>query len=104
MKTRQAESDEFYRKVTPSHVSEDEARVLRQSMAGMLWSKQFFFFDVDKWLSEHGEDPMKGSKRVMRNSEWFHMLNQHVISMPDKWEFPWYAGGIWLFKPLLCLR
>jgi hypothetical protein len=92
MKTRQAESDEFYRKVTPSHVSEDEARVLRQSMAGMLWSKQFFFFDVDKWLSEHGEDPMKGGKRVMRNSEWFHMLNQHVISMPDKWEYPWYAA------------
>jgi hypothetical protein len=41
---------------------------------------------VDKWLSEHGEDPMKGGKRVMRNSEWFHMVNQHVISMPDKWE------------------
>jgi hypothetical protein len=92
IKTRQGEADEFYRKVTPAHLSEDEARVLRQSMAGMLWSKQFFFFDVDKWLSEHGEDPMKGGKRVMRNSEWFHMLNQHVISMPDKWEYPWYAA------------
>ena len=92
MKTRQGEADEFYRKVTPAHLSEDEARVLRQSMAGMLWSKQFFFFDVDKWLSEHGEDPMKGGKRVMRNSEWFHMVNQHVISMPDKWEYPWYAA------------
>src|SRR5271170_631860 len=92
IKTRQDEADQFYRKVTPSHVSEDEARVLRQSMAGMLWSKQYFFFDVDKWLSEHGSDPMKGSKRIMRNSEWFHMLNQHVISMPDKWEYPWYAA------------
>jgi hypothetical protein len=92
MKTRQGEADEFYRKVTPAHLSEDEARVMRQAMAGMLWSKQFFFFDVDKWLSEHGEDPMKGSKRVMRNSEWFHMVNQHVISMPDKWEYPWYAA------------
>ena len=92
IKTRQGEADEFYRKVTPSHVSEDEARVLRQSMAGMLWSKQYFFFDVDKWLTEHGEDPMKGSKRAMRNSEWFHMLNAHVISMPDKWEYPWYAA------------
>ena len=68
MKTRQDEADQFYRKVTPSHVSEDEARVLRQSMAGMLWSKQFFFFDVDKWLTEHGNDPMKGNKRVMRNA------------------------------------
>jgi hypothetical protein len=92
MKTRKSEADEFYREVTPSHLSEDEALVLRQAMAGMLWSKQFFFFDVDKWLSEHGEDPMKGGKRVMRNSEWFHMVNQHVISMPDKWEYPWYAA------------
>ncbi len=92
IKTRQDEADQFYRKVTPSHVSEDEARVLRQSMAGMLWSKQFFFFDVDKWLTEHDNDPMKGNKRVMRNVEWFHMVNQHVISMPDKWEYPWYAA------------
>jgi hypothetical protein len=92
VKTRQDEADQFYRKVTPSHVSEDEARVLRQSMAGMLWSKQFFFFDVDKWLTEHGNDPVKGSKGTMRNVEWFHMVNQHVISMPDKWEYPWYAA------------
>ncbi len=92
LKTRQDEADQFYRKVTPSHVSEDEARVLRQSMAGMLWSKQFFFFDVDKWLTEHGNDPMKGNKRAMRNVEWFHMVNQHIISMPDKWEYPWYAA------------
>jgi hypothetical protein len=92
MQTRRGEADEFYHKVTPSHLNEDEARVLRQSMAGMLWSKQFFYFDVDKWLTEHGEDPMKGGKRVMRNSEWFHMVNQHVISMPDKWEYPWYAA------------
>ena len=66
---------------------------MRQAMAGMLWSKQYFFFDLDKWLSEHGDDPDEaGSKRATRNSEWFHMLNQHVISMPDKWEYPWYAA------------
>ena len=58
----------------------------------MLWSKQFFFFDVDKWLEEHGSDPMKQGAHFMRNSEWFHMVNQHVISMPDKWEYPWYAS------------
>ena len=50
MQTRQGEADEFYRSITPAHVSEDEARVMRQGLAGMLWSKQFFFFDVDKWL------------------------------------------------------
>ena len=58
----------------------------------MLWSKQFFFFDVDKWLEEHGVDPTDPDARGMRNSEWSHMLNQNIISMPDKWEYPWYAA------------
>src|SRR6185437_1516922 len=92
MKTRKSDADEFYRSITPAHVSEDEARVMRQALAGMLWSKQYFFFDVDKWLDEHGNDPMKPGMHAMRNSEWFHMINQHVISMPDKWEYPWYAA------------
>ena len=65
---------------------------MRQALAGMLWTKQYFFFDVDKWLEEHGVDPMKPGGRFMRNREWFHMVNQHVISMPDKWEYPWYAA------------
>src|SRR5208283_2743533 len=89
---RQREADEFYKSITPGRVSEDEARVMRQALAGMLWSKQFFFFDVDKWLEEHGVDPMKPAARLMRNSEWFHMVNQHIISMPDKWEYPWFAA------------
>jgi Glycosyl hydrolase family 63 C-terminal domain len=92
MKTRLGEADEFYKCITPTRVSADEALVMRQALAGMLWSKQFFFFDVDKWLTEHGEDPMKPGGRFGRNSEWFHMVNQHVISMPDKWEYPWYAA------------
>jgi hypothetical protein len=92
MQTRQGEADEFYRAVTPERVGEDEARVMRQALAGMLWSKQYFFFDVDKWLTEHDDDPMKPGARSMRNSEWFHMVNQHIISMPDKWEYPWYAA------------
>ena len=92
MQTRQREADEFYRSVTPESVSKDEALVMRQALAGMLWSKQYFFFDVDKWLTEHGEDPMKPGGHSMRNSEWFHMVNQHIISMPDKWEYPWYAA------------
>jgi hypothetical protein len=92
MQTRRAEADEFYKSVTPERVSKDEALVMRQAMAGMLWSKQFFFFDVDKWLAEHGDDPMKQGGRSTRNAEWFHMVNQHIISMPDKWEYPWYAA------------
>ena len=92
MQTRQREADEFYKSITPTRVSKDEALVMRQALAGMLWSKQFFFFDVDIWLTEHGEDPMKPGGRFGRNSEWFHMVNQHIISMPDKWEYPWYAA------------
>ncbi len=92
METRKREADEFYKSITPSRVSEDAAMVMRQALAGMLWSKQFFFFDVDLWLREHDADPMKCAARVMRNSEWFHMLNQHIISMPDKWEYPWFAA------------
>jgi hypothetical protein len=92
MRTRQSEADDFYSAITPERVSKDEALVMRQALAGMLWSKQYFFFDVDKWLTEHGDDPMKPGARSMRNCEWFHMVNQHIISMPDKWEYPWYAA------------
>ncbi|MGC1449692.1 MAG: glucosidase [Candidatus Sulfotelmatobacter sp.] len=92
VQARQREADEFYQAITPERVSKDEAQVMRQALAGMLWSKQFFFFDVDKWLTEHGEDPMEPTGRFTRNSDWFHMVNEHVISMPDKWEYPWYAA------------
>ena len=63
MQSRQREADEFYRAITPERVSKDEALVMRQALAGMLWSKQFFFFDVDKWLEEHGVDAMKPGGR-----------------------------------------
>jgi hypothetical protein len=92
MQTRQREADEFYRAITPHGISKDEALVLRQAMAGMLWSKQYFGFDLGKWLEEHGVDPMRPGQKAMRNSEWFHMVNEHIISMPDKWEYPWYAA------------
>jgi hypothetical protein len=90
---RLADSDEFYDRITPGSLSEDERRVHRQALAGMLWSKQFYYFDLDKWLVEHDAHPMIGKKqRNLRNTEWFHMLNKDIISMPDKWEYPWYAA------------
>jgi len=92
METRKAEADEFYKSITPPRLSADQALVMRQALAGMLWSKQFFLFDLEKWLKEHGVDPTAPGARTMRNSEWSHMLNQNVISMPDKWEYPWYAA------------
>ena len=92
VRNRKREADEFYKSITPTRVSQDEALVMRQALAGMLWSKQYFGFDLDKWLTEHGQDPMKPGGHFMRNSEWFHMVNQHIISMPDKWEYPWFAA------------
>jgi hypothetical protein len=86
MEARRNEADEFYRAITPERVSEDEARVMRQALAGMLWSKQYFGFDVDKWLHEHGTEAMRPGATQTRNSEWSHMINEHIISMPDKWE------------------
>ncbi len=89
---RLAEADEFYHSVTPSAVAVDEADVMRQALAGMLWSKQYYFLDGNKWLAEHGFDPMTGDGGYVRNKEWFHMKNDDIISMPDKWEYPWYAA------------
>ncbi len=97
---RLREADEFYQSVTPPSVSQDAANVMRQALAGMLWSKQFFFFDGDNWLDEHHSNPLHRGYRSARNSEWFHMLNRDIISMPDKWEYPWYAAWDLAFHTL----
>jgi hypothetical protein len=66
---------------------------MRQALAGMLWSKQFYYYDVDSWLEERGAGPFSGRRHAaLRNAGWHHMHNAHVISMPDKWEYPWYAA------------
>ncbi|MEI8005345.1 MAG: glucosidase, partial [Bacteroidota bacterium] len=97
---RLREADEFYRSVTPPSISEDAANVMRQAIAGMLWSKQFFFFDGDNWLDEHQSNPLHKGFRQSRNFEWYHMLNEDIISMPDKWEYPWYAAWDLAFHTL----
>jgi hypothetical protein len=90
---RRREADEFYASITPAALGPDQANVMRQALAGMLWSKQFYLYDVDKWLEERGSDPFKPSRRAApRNDHWHHMYNGDVISMPDKWEYPWYAA------------
>jgi len=83
-----------------AHLSDDAANVMRQALAGMLWSKQYFFLDADKWLEEHGADPMRPSGRDVRNRGWGHMIADHVISMPDKWEYPWFAAWDLAFHTL----
>jgi hypothetical protein len=93
MQARRREADEFYAAITPKSLNADQANVMRQALAGMLWSKQFYYYDVDKWLEERGCDPFKpGHKHAPRNDQWHHMYNGDVISMPDKWEYPWYAA------------
>ena len=92
MTARRQEADEFYATVIPSSLSPDAAKVMRQALAGMLWSKQFFNYDVDQWLVEHGADPFNPTRNAPRNEHWHHMHNADIISMPDKWEYPWYAA------------
>jgi hypothetical protein len=90
---RHQEADDFYKTVIPHSLNADEANVMRQALAGMLWSKQFYHYDVDKWLEERGSDPFKPNrKQAPRNDQWHHMYNGDVLSMPDKWEYPWYAA------------
>ena len=93
---RLQEADAFYTSITPLAVRDqpDRARVMRQALAGMLWTKQYFYYDLGLWLEEHGAGSRlpQHKRRIVRNSEWAHMFNDDIISMPDKWEYPWYAA------------
>ena len=93
MDTRRKEANEFYASVIPSKLTDDQKNVMRQALAGMLWTKQFYNYDVDKWLEERGSAPYDENRRpAPRNESWHHMYNADIISMPDKWEYPWYAA------------
>jgi len=91
---RRKEADAFYAKVIDPSLAEDAANVMRQALAGMLWSKQYFEYDVHTWLREHGVNPWSVHARDtgVRNAAWFHLDAGDVISMPDKWEYPWFAA------------
>jgi hypothetical protein len=87
------EADEFYQTVIPEHLSDDSRMVMRQSLGGLLWSKQFYHYVVDQWLKGDPATPVPPAERKKgRNHEWQHLYNADVISMPDKWEYPWYAA------------
>jgi hypothetical protein len=93
VQSRLHEANEFYEAITPATVGEDAVNVMRQALSGMLWTKQFYHFDLNHWLKEHSVDKLSYKRHGnIRNSEWFHMLNNDIISMPDKWEYPWYAA------------
>ena len=90
---RQREADEFYTTVIPESLSDDAKSVMRQAFAGMMWSKQFYHYVVRDWLSgDPGQPAPPEGHRDGRNGQWPHLYNADVISMPDKWEYPWYAA------------
>ena len=87
------EANEFYAKLAPTNISDDAKSVQRQAFAGMLWSKQFYHYDLNRWLrGDHAQPEPPGERLNGRNSTWGHLYNADVISMPDKWEYPWYAA------------
>jgi Glycosyl hydrolase family 63 C-terminal domain len=90
---RKQEADDFYAAILPKGMGDDMARIQRQALAGVLWSKQFYHFDVERWLSKSdGITPANDGKKNGRNHDWKHLKNQDIIMMPDKWEYPWYAA------------
>ena len=90
---RKQEADEFYHWINPHKISEDHRNIQRQAFAGMLWSKQFYYYVVEDWLEgDSGTIAPPESRKFARNSEWKHLFNDDIISMPDKWEYPWYAA------------
>lgn len=90
---RKKEADDFYAEIFPKGVKSDLAKVQRQALAGLLWSKQYYHYDIEKWLSNSDGIAQNNDRRKSgRNNDWKHLKNQDVISMPDKWEYPWYAA------------
>ncbi len=90
---RENEADEFYAAVQKDIPDRDQRLVQRQAFAGMLWSKQFYYYDVTQWLrGDPGQPPPPAERLTGRNSDWLHLNNADIISMPDKWEYPWYAA------------
>ena len=91
-KQRLDEADEFYEELQPDHLNDDDRAIQRQAFAGLLWTKQFYHYGVQLWLDGDPIEAPPESRRHGRNAEWRHLYNLDVISMPDKWEYPWYAA------------
>jgi hypothetical protein len=90
---RVAEADEFYAAIQPSALPDEAREIQRQAFAGLLWSKQLYYYDIPQWLKgDPGQPPPSDSRRNGRNAGWRHLNNFDIISMPDKWEYPWYAS------------
>ncbi len=92
-KVRKKEADDFYESIYPSSITEDQKNIQRQAFAGLLWNKQYYHYDVDRWLhTSDGITPVSDQRKKGRNHKWKYLKNQDVLSMPDNWEYPWYAA------------
>ncbi len=90
---RQKETDEYYQSTIPPEVTPDERVVMRQAYAGLLWTKQFYYYSIQEWMEGDPTQPAPAATRKeIRNTDWKHLYNRDIISMPDKWEYPWYAA------------
>ena len=89
---RIAEADAFHDSIAPPSLDQDRRLVMRQALAGMIWTKQFYAYPVEQWLAGHGASPWSEGGRTVRNQAWFHLSSGDIISMPDKWEYPWFAA------------
>ena len=90
---RKAEADEFYRDLAPESLGNEQRAIQRQSLAGMVWTKQFYHYIVEQWLDgDPGQPPPPSERKFGRNADWRHLYNERVMSMPDAWEYPWYAA------------
>ena len=104
MKTRITEADAFYAKVIPPRLDDDSQRVMRQALAGMLWSKQFYNYPVQAWINDKQLPPDCRQRVARRNADWFHLESADIISMPDKWEYPWFAAWDLAFHCVILAR
>ena len=104
LSARRSDADVFYASIIPSNVDDDSAEMMRQALAGMLWTKQYYYYDVGRWLTDHGTNLVRPQAMESgvppRNRQWQHAYNADVVSMPDKWEYPWYAAWDLAFHAL----
>ena len=104
LQKRIREADDFYATVIPPQLDADSQRVMRQAFAGMLWSKQFYYYPVHKWINDDFPPPDCQQRLSKRNREWFHLESADIISMPDKWEYPWFAAWDLAFHCVVLAR
>ncbi len=90
---RKQEADEFYQSILSNNISSETAKIQRQAIAGLLWNKQYYHYDIERWINASDNiTPVSEERSLGRNHDWKYLKNQDVISMPDKWEYPWYAA------------